>query len=112
MENFNRFNPVFARTAFTFAGEDYHPGDAFEAPPHIVQRMWFARKLTHVKTDDLKIDDLKTGDPIVTLDHKGAGWYEVLMHGAVVSTEKIKGKQNAIDWAVNTLGVNANDIGV
>lgn len=107
MENFNRFNPVFARTAFTFAGEDYHPGDAFEAQPHIIQRMWFARKLTHVKTDDLKTDDL-----IVTLDHKGAGWYEVLMHGAVVSTEKIKGKQNAIDWAVNTLGVNADDIGV
>lgn len=107
MENFNRFNPVFARTKFTFAGEVYQPGDAFEAQPHIVQRMWFARKLTHVKTDELKTDD-----PIVTLDHKGAGWYEVLMHGAVVSTEKIKGKQNAIDWAVNTLGVNADDIGV
>lgn len=111
MENFNRFNPVFARTKFTFAGEDYHPGDAFEAQPHIVQRMWFARKLTHVKTDDVKPDGPKPDDPIVTLDHKGAGWYEVLMHGAVVSTEKIKGKQNAIDWAVNTLGVNADDIG-
>ena len=107
MENFNRTKPVFARFPFTFNGEQYEPGDKFEAPAHIIQRMWFARKLTHVgQSDEVKADEVKA----VTLDHTGAGWYNILMHGAVMNEEKIKGKQNAIEWAVENLGVTADDI--
>ena len=129
---FNKSKPVYARVVFTFAGEQYEPGDLFEAAPHVVQRMWFARRLTHVgqtdevktdevktdevktdevKTDEVKTDEVKTDEvSAVTLGHKGAGWYDVLMHGAVMNPEKIKGKQKAIDWAVENLGVTADGI--
>lgn len=116
MENFNRFKPVFARFPFMFNGEKYEPGDLFEAQPHIVQRMWFARKLTHVgevKDESPKtVDTTPAADEVsaVSLEHTGAGWYNVLMHGAVMNPEKIKGKQKAVDWAVETLGVTADDI--
>ncbi len=124
MENFNRFKPVFARFPFMFNGEKYEPGDLFEAQPHIVQRMWFARKLTHigevttdevttdeVTTDEVTTDEVTTDEvSAVSLEHTGAGWYNVLMHGAVINPEKIKGKQRAVDWAVETLGVTAEDI--
>ncbi len=128
MENFNRSKPVYARFSFTFNGEQYEPGDKFEAPAHIVQRMWFARKLTHVgqtdevKTDEVKTDEVKDESPkttdvapaekAVSLDHTGAGWYNILMHGAVMNPEKIKGKQKAIDWAVENLGVTEDEFSV
>lgn len=105
---FNKSKPVYARVLFTFAGEQYEPGDLFEAAPHIVQRMWFARRLTHGIEVKTQTDEVST----VTLDHKGAGWYDVLMHGAVMNPEKIKGKQKAIDWAVENLGVSADEFSV
>lgn len=119
MENFNRSKPVFARFPFTFNGEEYAPGDKFEAAPHIIQRMWFARKLTHingVKDEPQKTTDVNPGadedQKAVTLDHTGAGWYNILMHGAVMNPEKIKGKQKAIEWAVENLGVNEDEFTV
>lgn len=104
MSTFFRNKPVFARVAFTYAGVDYQPGDEFKAPPHKVQQMWFARKLTH----DGAVDDA----PLVTLEHKGAGWYNVLMSGAQMNTDKIKGKDAAIEWAVTNLGVTEDVISV
>lgn len=113
MSTFFRNKPVFARVAFTYAGVEYHPGDEFKAPTHKVQQMWFARKLTHdgvaAAVDDAPVvDDL----PTVTLEHKGAGWYNVLMSGAQMNTDKIKGKDAAIEWAVTNLGVTEDVISV
>ncbi len=113
MENFNRSKPVYARFPFTFNGEQYAPGDLFEAAPHIVQRMWFARKLTHVngvKDEQQEKTAADEDQKAVSLDHTGAGWYNILMHGAVMNPEKIKGKPKAIDWAVENLGVTEDDI--
>lgn len=106
MSTFFRDKPVFARVAFTYAGVDYQPGDAFTAPKHKVQQMWFARKLTH------KQPDVETMPPVVTLEHVGAGWYNVQMAGATVNPEKIKSRPAAIDWAVTNLGVTVDQIGV
>lgn len=105
MSTFFRNKPVFARVAFTHAGVDYQPGDEFKAPAHKVQQMWFARKLMH---DAPVVDDA----PLVTLEHKGAGWYNVLMSGAQMNTDKIKGKDAAIEWAVTNLGVTEDVISV
>lgn len=104
MSTFFRNKHVFARVAFTYAGVEYQPGDEFKAPAHKVQQMWFARKLTH----DGGVDDA----PLVTLEHKGAGWYNVLMSGAQMNTDKIKGKDAAIEWAVTNLGVTEDVISV
>ncbi len=104
MSTFFRNKPVFARVAFTYAGVEYQPGDEFKAPAHKVQQMWFARKLTH----DGGVDDAT----LVTLEHKGAGWYNVLMSGAQMNTDKIKGKDAAIEWAVTNLGVTEDVISV
>lgn len=104
MSTFFRNKPVFARVAFTYAGIEYQPGDEFKAPANKVQQMWFARKLTH----DVAVDDA----PLVTLEHKGAGWYNVLMSGAQMNTDKIKGKDAAIEWAVTNLGVTEDVISV
>lgn len=105
MSTFFRNKPVFARVAFTYAGVEYQPGDEFKAQAHKVQQMWFARKLTH---DAPVVDDT----PLVTLEHKGAGWYNVLMSGAQMNTDKIKGKDAAIEWAVTNLGVTEDVISV
>lgn len=105
MSTFFRNKPVFARVAFTYAGVEYQPGDEFKAPAHKVQQMWFARKLTH---DAPVVDDA----PLVTLEHKGAGWYNVLMSGAQMNTDKIKGKDAAIEWTVTNLGVSEDVISV
>lgn len=104
MSTFFRNKPVFSRVAFTYAGVDYQPGDEFKAPAHKVHQMWFARKLMH----DGVVDDA----PLVTLEHKGAGWYNVLMSGAQMNTDKIKGKDAAIEWAVTNLGVTEDVISV
>lgn len=104
MSNFFHTRPVFARVSFTYNGVHYLPGDAFSAPKHKVQQLWFARKLTH----DGGVDDA----PLVTLEHKGAGWYNVLMSGAQMNTDKIKGKDAAIEWAVTNLGVTEDVISV
>lgn len=106
MSTFFRNKPVFARVAFTYAGVEYQPGDEFKAPAHKVQQMWFARKLTH--NAPAVVDDA----PLVTLEHKGAGWYNVLMSGAQMNTDKIKGKDAAIEWAVTNLGVTEDVISV
>jgi hypothetical protein len=105
MSTFFRNKSVFARVAFTYAGVEYQPGDEFKAPAHKVQQMWFARKLTHYAP---VVDDA----PLVTLEHKGAGWYNVLMSGAQMNTDKIKGKDAAIEWAVTNLGVTEDVISV
>jgi len=114
MSTFFRNKPVFARVAFTYAGVEYQPGDEFKAPAHKVQQMWFARKLTHgmeAKTESQKKSDADDA-PLVTLEHKGAGWYNVLMSGAQMNTDKIKGKDAAIEWAVTNLGVTVDAIEV
>ena len=107
MSTFFRNKPVFARVAFTYAGVEYQPGDEFKAPAHKVQQMWFARKLTHDGVVAV-VDDA----PLVTLEHKVAGWYNVLMSGAQMNTDKIKGKDAAIEWAVTNLGVTVDAIEV
>lgn len=113
MSTFFRNKPVFARVAFTYAGVEYQPGDEFKAPAHKVQQMWFARKLTHDGVA-ATVDDAPAADdaPLVTLEHKGAGWYNVLMSGAQMNTDKIKGKDAAIEWAVTNLGVTVDAIEV
>lgn len=110
MSTFFRNKPVFARVAFTYAGVEYQPGDEFKAPAHKVQQMWFARKLTHDGVAAV-VDDAPVL-PTVTLEHKGAGWYNVLMSGAQMNTDKIKGKDAAIEWAVTNLGVTEDVISV
>lgn len=110
MSTFFRNKPVFARVAFIYAGVEYQPGDEFKAPAHKVQQMWFARKLTHDGVAPI-IDNAPVV-PTVTLEHKGAGWYNVLMSGAQMNTDKIKGKDAAIEWAVTNLGVTVDAIEV
>lgn len=106
MSNFFHTKPVFARVSFTYNGVHYLPGDLFSAPKHKVQQLWFARKLTHDGV--AAVDDA----PLVTLEHKGAGWYNVLMSGAQMNTEKIKGKEAAMLWAMANLGVTVDAIEV
>lgn len=111
MSTFFRDKPVFARVAFTYAGVDYQPGDLFTAPAHKIQQMWFARKLTH-KKPEVSEPVVETVPPVVTLEHVGAGWYNIQMAGATVNPEKIKSRPAAIDWAVTNLGVTVEQIGV
>lgn len=115
MSTFFRNKPVFARVAFTYAGVEYQPGDEFKAPAHKVQQMWFARKLTHTQpevSEPTTEPEQTVQSPVVTLEHKGAGWYNVLMSGAQMNTDKIKGKDAAIEWAVTNLGVTEDVISV
>lgn len=97
MENYYRGKDVYVRFAFVYAGKQYQPGDPFIAPRHKIEQLWFARKLTHVGA--------QATTTVATLEHLGAGWYNVLLSGTVVNPEKIKSKQAAIEWAATNLGV-------
>jgi len=103
MSLFFRNKPVFAKVPFVYAGVKYEIGDVFEAPHHKIEQLWFARKLTHEGVS-------KVASPNVTLESAGKGFYHVLLTGAQMTMEPIKGKQAAKQWAVDNLGVTDDQI--
>jgi len=102
MSLFFKNKPVFAKVPFVFAGKQYEPGDSFEALPHLIDRMWFARKLTH--------DGVKTVTPIVSIVAAGKGLYHVHLSGAQMTGDAVKGKAAAKQWAIDNLGVTDDQI--
>jgi len=102
IEKFYKDKPVYARTHFTYNGTEYAPGDKFEQSDYHTRRMWVAYRLTH-KTTEQRIS---SG---VQIENMGAGWYNIEIAGVTMNPEKIRGKDAAIEWAVENLGVSKDE---
>lgn len=108
--------PLFALSAFTYNGKRYQPGEPFNwrtvaCSVRDVAALHNARRVRHTLPDSVKpASQLPTDPPpkreppaqvqAATLEHTGAGWYNVVVDGlGPINESKLKGKESAAEWA-------------
>lgn len=118
-ENLDYSKPLYALQEFTFNGKRYAKGDEFPwqrlaTSKHKVAQMWNGRKIRHTLQGDAQlapaatqlpkdpppVKPLDTPTVTATLEHTGAGWFNVVVEGlGAVNDAKIKGREAALQWA-------------